>query len=150
MALLYPIHVAQVWQTGETETAHAVGEEQEGFYRWFPEPVKIALDQVRVSRAVLLEMAKRPSPKGAQLSDPTPKNAHTTVFLEVQDAAINEFIDQDKSYPKKAEVVAWIEFQLSLRGITNPSNMAKSMETAISPRAWVPNKLTKRSRGSKA
>lgn len=58
MALLYPIHVAQIMHAGETETAHAAGEVQEPReYIYFSEPVRVQREQVRVSQSALEQLA---------------------------------------------------------------------------------------------
>jgi hypothetical protein len=67
MAVLHPVHVAQVWQTGNTETIHSVGNggpqgEVEEIHMlgadqvgkktehwWFTKPVAVTLDMVRVT-----------------------------------------------------------------------------------------------------
>lgn len=57
MARLYPCHIFQVWTLGETETVHAASAtENDDHQVWFDEPVRVILDQVRISDESLLKL----------------------------------------------------------------------------------------------
>lgn len=53
MALLHPIHIAQLQQCKQTETVHVAGHDYEDRYSWFSEPVRVTLDNLRISENAL-------------------------------------------------------------------------------------------------
>lgn len=58
MALLYPLHVAQIMHAGETETVHAAGEVQEPHeHIYFSEPFRAQREHVRVAQSALERLA---------------------------------------------------------------------------------------------
>lgn len=145
MALLYPLHVAQIMHAGETETVHAAGEVQEPHeHIYFSEPFRAQREHVRVAQSALERLAAEFQAPTASVPTETAANdtdydAELAALFDPVRRATLEALFPDggkwKTHAERASRNGLIAARVE-RGKFNPYRAARWWMETQAPHGW--------------